>query len=49
MGEGMPAARNPTECGNLMIKFNIKFPAPNWASEEQLKVRKFSNKFVGKD
>jgi len=33
----MPSPRNPTECGNLMINFEIKFPENNWTSEEQLK------------
>ncbi|OQV21483.1 DnaJ-like protein subfamily A member 2 [Hypsibius exemplaris] len=37
IGEGMPTQRDPTTCGNLMIKFDIKFPESNWTSPEQIK------------
>ncbi|GAU96196.1 hypothetical protein RvY_07678 [Ramazzottius varieornatus] len=36
-GEGMPVYRNPTEHGDLIIKFDIRFPEPNWTSAGQLK------------
>lgn len=36
-GEGMPVYRNPTECGNLIVKFDIQFPQQNWTTPEQLK------------
>ncbi|XP_071784979.1 dnaJ homolog subfamily A member 2-like [Asterias amurensis] len=35
--EGMPFYRNPFTKGNLIMKFNIKFPENNFASSEQLK------------
>ncbi|KAJ3074962.1 Type I HSP40 co-chaperone [Podochytrium sp. JEL0797] len=36
-GEGMPIHKRPFDKGNLYIKFEIKFPESNWASDEQLK------------
>ena len=36
--EGMPFYRNPFTKGNLIMKFNVKFPENNFASSEQLKV-----------
>lgn len=37
-GEGMPQYKNPFEKGNLYIKFEVKFPDNNFASEETLKL-----------
>lgn len=35
-GEGMPIHRNPFEKGNLYIKFDVKFPEKQFASEQKL-------------
>ncbi|VVD05832.1 dnaJ homolog subfamily A member 2-like [Leptidea sinapis] len=35
-GEGMPHYKNPFEKGNLYVKFDIKFPDNNFATEEQM-------------
>lgn len=37
-GEGMPRYRNPTQKGNLIIKFEIDFPNKNFLSEAEMKV-----------
>lgn len=36
-GEGMPIYRNPFEKGDLLVQFEVTFPADNFASAEQLK------------
>lgn len=36
-GEGMPIYRNPFEKGDLIVTFEIAFPADNFASAEQMK------------
>ncbi|KAJ1857392.1 Type I HSP40 co-chaperone [Coemansia sp. RSA 1822] len=35
-GQGMPSYRHHNN-GNLFIKFNVRFPEPNWTSEEEIK------------
>ncbi|KAJ2127430.1 Type I HSP40 co-chaperone, partial [Coemansia sp. RSA 678] len=35
-GQGMPSYRHHNH-GNLFIKFNVRFPEPNWTSEEEIK------------
>jgi DnaJ family protein A protein 2 len=37
-GEGMPRYRNPTQKGNLIVKFEIDFPNKNFLSEAEMKV-----------
>jgi len=34
--EGMPTHKKPFEKGNLYIRFNIEFPAPNFLKEKQI-------------
>ncbi|XP_076448890.1 dnaJ homolog subfamily A member 2-like [Babylonia areolata] len=36
-GEGMPKYRNPFDKGNLVIKFDVKFPENNFTKEPKLK------------
>ncbi len=38
IGEGMPVYRDPTEHGNLIVKFDIQFPESNWITNDKLKV-----------
>ncbi|KAJ2225786.1 Type I HSP40 co-chaperone [Coemansia sp. RSA 485] len=35
-GQGMPSHRHHT-MGNMFVKFNVRFPESNWASEEDIK------------
>ncbi|KAJ2289538.1 Type I HSP40 co-chaperone [Coemansia sp. RSA 2706] len=35
-GQGMPSFRHHNP-GNLFIKFNVRFPDPNWAPEDEIK------------
>lgn len=36
VGEGMPTHKNPFDKGNLLIKFTIVFPPPNWINASKL-------------
>ena len=35
MGEGMPIYRNPFEKGNLIVQFEVEYPAPEWFSIQE--------------
>ena len=34
-GEGMPIYRNPFEKGNLIVQFEVEYPAPEWFSLQE--------------
>ncbi|KAJ3292061.1 Type I HSP40 co-chaperone [Borealophlyctis nickersoniae] len=36
LNEGMPIYKRPFDKGNLYVKFEIKFPPPNWADNSKL-------------
>ncbi|KAJ2643054.1 Type I HSP40 co-chaperone, partial [Coemansia sp. RSA 1694] len=35
-GQGMPSHRHQN-MGNMFIKFTVRFPSPNWTTEEEIK------------